>query len=106
MRVLINDHAYEIGRKAFRGVLDIAKKSVPHGIYAVSKDDFCEMKKRNGGLVMENKTCETCVDNDFGLCDRLGVLVENDDSCEKHREKTVERYEREGDQRLEKKAMR
>ena len=27
MRVLINDHAYEIGRKAFRGVLDIAKKS-------------------------------------------------------------------------------
>lgn len=45
MRVLINDHAYEIGRKAFRGVLDIAKKSVPHGIYAVSKDDFCEMKK-------------------------------------------------------------
>lgn len=45
MRVPINDHAYEIGRKAFRGVLDIAKKSVPHGIYAVSKDDFCEMKK-------------------------------------------------------------
>lgn len=45
MRVLINDHAYEIGHKAFRGVLDIAKKSVPHGIYAVSKDDFCEMKK-------------------------------------------------------------
>lgn len=45
MRVLINDHAYEMGRKAFRGVLDIAKKSVPHGIYAVSKDDFCEMKK-------------------------------------------------------------
>lgn len=55
---------------------------------------------------MANKTCETCVDNDFGLCDRLGVLVENDDSCEKHREKTVERYDREGDQRLEKKAVR
>lgn len=45
MRVLINDHVYEMGRKTFRGVLDIAKKSVPHGIYAVSKDDFCEMKK-------------------------------------------------------------
>lgn len=45
MKVLINDHIYQIGRKAFRGVLDIAKKSVPHGIYAVSKDDFCEMKK-------------------------------------------------------------
>ena len=45
MRVLINDHVYEMGRKTFRGVLGIAKKSVPHGIYAVSKDDFCEMKK-------------------------------------------------------------
>ena len=44
MRVLINDHVYEMGREAFRGVLDIAKKSVPNGIYAVSKDDFCEMK--------------------------------------------------------------
>lgn len=45
MRVLINDHVYEMGHKTFRGVLDIAKKSVPHGIYAVSKDGFCEMKK-------------------------------------------------------------
>lgn len=44
MKVIINDHVYEMGRKAFRGVLDIAKESVPHGIYAVSKDDFCEMK--------------------------------------------------------------
>ena len=35
---------------------------------------------------MKNKTCETCVDNDFGLCDRLGVLVEEDDTCEKHRD--------------------
>lgn len=45
MKVLINNNIYEMGRKAFRGVLDIAKKSVPFGIYAVSKDDFCEMKK-------------------------------------------------------------
>lgn len=45
MKVIINNHVYEMGRKAFRGVLDVAKKSVPHGIYAVSKDDFCEMKK-------------------------------------------------------------
>ena len=33
------------GAKHSGGVLDISKKSVPHGIYAVSKDDFCEMKK-------------------------------------------------------------
>lgn len=45
MKVIINNHVYEMGRKAFRGVLDVAKKSVPHGIYAISKDDFCEMKK-------------------------------------------------------------
>lgn len=45
MKVIINGHVYEMGRKAFRGVLDVAKKSVSHGIYAVSKDDFCEMKK-------------------------------------------------------------
>lgn len=44
MKVIINNHVYEMGRKAFMGVLDIAKKSVPHGIYAVSKNDFCEMK--------------------------------------------------------------
>ena len=44
MKVIINNHVYEMGRKAFRGVLDIAKKSVPNGIYAVSKGDFCEMK--------------------------------------------------------------
>lgn len=45
MKVLINNNIYEMGRKAFRGVLDIAEKSVPFGIYAVSKGDFCEMRK-------------------------------------------------------------
>ncbi len=33
----------------------------------------------------ENKICKTCEENDDGLCDRLGVLVEDNDSCEKHR---------------------
>lgn len=38
--------------------------------------------------VMENKTCGTCLDNDCGLCDRLGTWVEDeDDACEKHRNK-------------------
>ena len=65
----------------------------------------CGSEKRR--IAMKNKTCETCVDNDFGLCDRLGVLIENDDSCEKHREKkAVERYERERDQRPEEKTVR
>ena len=45
MKVIINNHVYEMGYKALRSVLDIAKKSVPNGIYAVGKGDFCEMKK-------------------------------------------------------------
>ena len=35
--------------------------------------------------MMEN-TCKTCINNDDGLCDRKGILVEDEDSCEKHRE--------------------
>lgn len=35
------------------------------------------------GIAMANKTCETCIDNDCGLCDTFGRLVEDDDTCEK-----------------------
>ena len=35
---------------------------------------------------MNNKTCETCIDNDNGLCDRRGFLINDDDTCDKHRE--------------------
>ena len=35
---------------------------------------------------MNNKTCATCIDNDNGLCDRKGILIQEDDSCEKRRE--------------------
>lgn len=31
------------------------------------------------------KICKTCIDNDCGLCDRKGILVEDDDFCEKWR---------------------
>lgn len=34
---------------------------------------------------MPNKTCETCQYNDCGLCDRIGRLVEDDDTCDKWR---------------------
>ena len=34
---------------------------------------------------MNNKTCATCADNDFGICDRLGRPVEDKDACELHR---------------------
>ena len=32
------------------------------------------------------KTCETCIYNDCGLCDRVGKLVEDDDTCRGWRE--------------------
>lgn len=34
--------------------------------------------------VNENQTCRTCIDNDNGFCDRKGILIEEDDSCESH----------------------
>lgn len=33
--------------------------------------------------MMEN-TCKTCINNDDGLCDHRGILVEDEDSCEHH----------------------
>lgn len=39
---------------------------------------------------MTDKTCKTCVENDNGLCDRKGILIEEDDTCEKHTENWVD----------------
>lgn len=33
-----------------------------------------------------DKTCATCIENDDGLCDRKGVLVHDDDTCDQHKE--------------------
>ena len=33
-----------------------------------------------------DKTCATCIENDDGLCDRKGILIHDDDTCEKHKE--------------------
>ena len=33
-----------------------------------------------------SKTCRTCADNDDGLCDRTGYLVDDDDICNLHRD--------------------
>lgn len=35
------------------------------------------------------KTCKTCMENDGGLCDRTGRLVEDDDKCEKWKNKNL-----------------
>lgn len=45
MRLIVNDSVYMMNRKQLKGVLKIASKQVPCGIYAVEKDDICELKK-------------------------------------------------------------
>ena len=45
MRVLLNDHIYDMNRKQLRGVLKVASSLIPFGIYAVQKDDVCELCK-------------------------------------------------------------
>lgn len=58
----------------------------------------CEKNWIVGGEGMNNKTCETCIENDNGLCDRKGILINEDDSCDKHREdwrrKMMEKFDR------------
>ena len=45
MRVLLNDHIYDMSRKQLNGVLKVAKKVVRRGIYAVEKGGMAQMKK-------------------------------------------------------------
>lgn len=35
------------------------------------------------------KACKSCRENDNGLCDRTGRLVEDDDQCEKWKGKEI-----------------
>ena len=44
MKVIINNAVYRMTREQLDGILDIAIKQVPCGIYAVEKDGICEMK--------------------------------------------------------------
>jgi hypothetical protein len=52
MKVILKDKIYEMDRKQFCGLLDIAKRSVNMGIYAVQKDGIAEMKNEK----FNNKT--------------------------------------------------
>nr|DAF34593.1 MAG TPA: protein of Unknown Function (DUF1540) [Caudoviricetes sp.] len=38
--------------------------------------------------------CKNCIYNDDGLCDRKGILVEDEDTCDKWSEGQVEWKER------------
>ena len=45
MKVIIGKAVYEMNRKQLRGVLKVASGLIPFGIYAVQKDDVCELRK-------------------------------------------------------------
>ena len=45
MKVIIGKSVYEMNRKQLRGVLKAASSLIPFGIYAVQKDNVCELRK-------------------------------------------------------------
>ena len=45
MKVIIGKAVYEMNRKQLRGVLKAASSLIPFGIYAVQKDNVCELRK-------------------------------------------------------------
>lgn len=52
MKVILKDKIYEMNRKQFHGLLDVARESMKIGIYAVKKDGVAEMKNEQ----FDNKT--------------------------------------------------
>ena len=55
MNVIIEKNVYEMNRKQLRGVLKAASSLMPFGIYAVQKDDVCELRKDKFGNAEELK---------------------------------------------------
>ena len=45
MKVNVGDSLYEMGNEQFKGVLNIASKAIPFGIYAVSKKGMAILLK-------------------------------------------------------------
>ena len=43
MRVKVGSRIYQMGRKQYQGLLEIAKEQVPMGIYAAGRDDYAEL---------------------------------------------------------------
>ena len=64
MKVIIGKAVYEMNRKQLRGVLKVASGLMPFGIYAVQKDDVCELRKDK-------------FDNAEGLKKAVGAYKEN-----------------------------
>ena len=51
MKIIVNDHVYDMPKEQADGVLKIAKANLSCGIFAIKKDDIIELKND----VIENK---------------------------------------------------
>ena len=45
MKLIVGNSVYEMAEEQLKGVLHVASKQVPFGIYAVKKDGICELHK-------------------------------------------------------------
>lgn len=45
MKILVDESLYETNRDGLRGILQVASEQIPCGIYAVEKDNYCELRK-------------------------------------------------------------
>ena len=45
MKVMVNNHLYQMNKEQFKGILKIAKGNVKNGIIAIEKDGVTEMRK-------------------------------------------------------------
>ena len=64
------------------------------------KGTLYTLRNKERSKIKMDKTCATCIDNDNGLCDRKGILIHEDDSCDQHKEdwrqRMLEKFDRRG----------
>ncbi len=56
MQVKVANRIYQMGRKEYKGLLEMASDQVPFGIYAVEKGDYAELCYLKCGSVTQLKT--------------------------------------------------
>lgn len=49
---MVANRMYQMSRKEYQGLLEVAKEQVPFGVYAVEKSDYAELRRD----VCESKT--------------------------------------------------
>lgn len=45
MKVIVNEHVYQMSRHQLKGLIKVAKGSIHNGIIAVEKDNIVEMRR-------------------------------------------------------------